>query len=65
MVLDYKFESLYSLGKIIYHVQFTTNFVIYAASNRLYREAYVLFIKEGICRVRQDEDSNSQQTLSF
>ena len=55
MMFGIEWKALYNLFRSIYYLQFTSNFVIYAASNRMYKEAYIMFIKEGICRMRNQD----------
>ncbi len=42
-------HALSCVANVLWHANYSFNFVIYAASNRQYREAYSLFLRDSCC----------------
>ena len=51
-----KYVAVRALFKSLHWLQYSTDFLIYAASNRQYRQAYVLFLKTCCCCCRKKNE---------
>ena len=48
--------------KVLFHVNYSFNFVIYAASSRQYREAYLLFLNDCILSCGKSDSLNKESS---
>jgi hypothetical protein len=63
--LDIDTGHLNNLFHSLYWLQFSFNVFVYAASNKQYREAYRLFLREVVFRLDRDTDQCSTLPVVF